>query len=551
MSARSAHVIGEKPQPLIEATIGQCLERAAGTWPDEDAVVFREQDVRLSFAELHDRCRRLAQGLLDRGVRPGDRVAIWAPNCVEWVIAQFGTALIGTILVCINPAYRREELRHALNLTDCKAIITAQQFRGQDYIQMLRDLIPAIGTGQGENLSSEDLPSLRLLVSIGEKPVDGFEPFDRLLEKPFAPESASFAPVDPNEPVSIQFTSGTTGAPKGATLTHRNLINNAYYCGRTQKFGTGERVCLPVPLYHCFGMVLGSLLGIVHGAAAVYPAAAFDPGTTLAAIEEERCTAVYGVPTMFVGQLAHESFPQRDVSSLRTGVMGGSPCPPELMKRVMSDMYMSDVTICFGMTETSPVSFQTSPDDSIECRTETVGRVVPHVEARIVRSDGTTADIGETGEIAIRGYSVMQGYWRQPEATAETIVDGWMMTGDLGVLDEKGYLQVVGRIKEMIIRGGENVYPREVEDVLFAHPQIEQAYVFGIEDERLGEEVCAWIRLADGADMSTDDVIAYCRDQLSFFKVPRHVRFVDEFPMTVTGKVQKFVMQEQMQAALQ
>ena len=550
MSFRPAHFVGETQPPLLEATIGQCLRDAARKWPDSDAVVFREQGARLTFAELEDRCGRFAQGLLDRGIRPGARVAIWAPNCVEWVIAQFGTALIGTILVCINPAYRREELRHALQLTDCAAIVTAVEFRGQNYIAMLRELVPAADEHGELRATSRELPSLRRLISIGPGEFEGFEPFDRLLASPPTADMARHAPSDPNEAVAIQFTSGTTGRPKGATLTHRNLVNNAYLCGWGQRFGEGEHICLPVPLYHCFAMVLGSLAGLVHGAAVVYPSAAFEPGATLAAIEEERCTAVYGVPTMFVGLLAHESFAQRDVSSLRTGIMGGAPCPPELMRRAISDMNMRDVTICFGMTETSPTSFQTSPDDSIERRVQTVGRVIPHAEARIVRADGSTAEIGEAGEIAVRGPSVMLGYWRQPEATAEVIVNGWMMTGDLGILDESGYLQVVGRRKELIIRGGENVYPREVEDVLFAHPEIEQAYVFGVEDARLGEEVCAWILQADGASLTAEDITAYCRDRLAFFKVPRHVRFVSAFPMTVTGKVQKFVMQQEMRAAL-
>ena len=517
---------------------------------DRPALIVRHQDVRWSYAELNAKVDACAAGLIALGLEPGDRVGIWSPNNSEWAITQFATAKAGLILVNINPAYRLAELEYALNKVGCKALITADRFKTSDYVGMLRELAPEIdGSAPGE-LQAARLPTLRTLIRIGG-PADGFLGFADVLGLGGASERARLKELAPqlqfDEPINIQFTSGTTGAPKGATLTHHNILNNGFFIGEAQRLSDQDRVCIPVPLYHCFGMVLGNLACITHGAAMVYPSEGFDPLARLETVEAERCTALYGVPTMFIAELGHPEFERFDLSSLRTGIMAGSPCPIEVMKRCVSDMHMSEVTIAYGMTETSPVSTQTSFDDSLERRVTTVGRVHPHVEVKIVDGDGRIVPPGTAGELCTRGYSVMLGYWDDEEQTAEAIdAARWMHTGDLATIDEDGYCNIVGRIKDMVIRGGENVYPREIEEFLFRHPEIEAVQVVGVPDVKYGEELCAWIQLKAGASAGNEDIKAFCQGQIAHYKIPRYIKFVDAFPMTVTGKVQKFIMREEM-----
>ena len=489
------------------------------------------------------------------GFQAGDRVGVWAPNCAEWIVAQYATAKAGIIQVNINPAYRTHELEYVLNKVSCKGLITAANFKSSDYIEMLYQLAPELGSSEPGQLESEKLPHLKSVIRLGEEKSPGFFNFhdvsalasDELLEQ--VDQLANT--LDPNDAINIQFTSGTTGSPKGATLTHRNILNNGYFTGRAMRFSEEDVLCIPVPLYHCFGMVMGSLNCIVHGACMVFPNDGFDPATTLAAIQEEKCTALYGVPTMFIAELDHPDFQSFDMSSLRTGCMAGASCPIEIMKKVFSDMNMTEVTIAYGMTETSPVSFQSSTDDPIERRVSTVGRVHPHVEVKIVDEQGNTVARGEKGEFCTRGYSVMKGYWADEERTAEAIdSEGWMHTGDLAVLDDEGYCNIVGRVKDMVIRGGENVYPREIEEYLYSNEKIQDVGVFGVPDDKYGEEICAWIRLKEGEQCTEDEIKDFCKGNIAHYKVPRYVRFVSEFPMTVTGKLQKFIMREKMMEEL-
>ncbi len=546
-----SYVRGTCDTPLSDATIGRLLRETAERVPDRPAVVFREQGIRWSWREFDREVDVLAAGLATLGIVRGDRVGVWSPNRVEWLMTQFATARIGAVLVNVNPAYRLSELEYALNKSGCKAIIAAEQFKSSNYLAMLRELAPELADAPPGELRAARLPALRSVVRMGDTPSDGMFTFAEIVESGRAGAdrealAALEATLGAHDPINIQFTSGTTGNPKGATLTHHNVVNNARHIAQAMRFTERDSLCIPVPLYHCFGMVLAVLACVSTGATMVFPGEAFDPAATLAAVSDERCTALHGVPTMFIAELDLPDFDRYDLRSLRTGIMAGSPCPIETMKRVVSRMHMSEVTIAYGMTETSPVSFQSSTSDPLEKRTTTVGRIQPHLEARIVDAMGQTLPVGETGELWTKGYSVMRGYWEDEARTHEAIVDGWMRTGDLATFDGEGYCNIVGRLKDMLIRGGENIYPREIEEFLFRHPKIQSVQVFGVPDAKYGEEVCAWIVLRPGEQMTEEDVRDYCRGQIAHYKVPRYVRFVDQMPMTVTGKVQKFVMRERM-----
>ncbi|HEX4097003.1 MAG TPA: AMP-binding protein, partial [Caulobacteraceae bacterium] len=498
----------------------------------------------------------LAAGLLALGLERGDRVGIWAPNCAEWMVTQYATAKAGMVLVTINPAYRPREVEYALGKVGCRALVTAVRHKSSEYLDMLRQLAPELASAAPGQLRAERLPNLKLVVTLGETPYPGCLPFSAALRagdaaaRQRAAELATQLQFD--DAINIQFTSGTTGAPKGATLSHHNILNNAYFAGEAIGLGLGERLCVPVPLYHCFGMVMGNLGCLLHAATVVYPGEAFEPLAVLEALETEGCCACYGVPTMFIAMLAHPEFKRFDLSRLRSGAMGGSPCPIEVMRQVVSEMHMPQVTIAYGMTETSPVSFQTAADDSLDRRVSTVGRLQPHLEAKVVDAEGRLQPRGVAGELCVRGYSVMLGYWDDPGRTAEAIdAAGWMHTGDLAMLDDAGYCNIVGRIKDMVIRGGENIYPREIEEFLYSHPAIQDVQVFGVPDPKFGEELAAWIIVRPGAALDETQFRDFCRGQISHYKVPRHVRFVDGFPTTVTGKVRKVEMRELMIAELQ
>ncbi|NWG91840.1 MAG: AMP-binding protein [Parvularculaceae bacterium] len=533
-----SYVCGVSDAPLVYQTIGETLDEAVRRHPDRPALIVRRQNVRLTYAELAAAVEDFAAGLLALGLKPGERIGIWSPNNAEWVIAQFATARLGLILVNINPAYRAAELEYVLNKVEARALILARHFKTSDYVAMARAL-------DGE------LPHLEEKIVISDETVEGFRRFSDVAAAATPALRADLrdiaARLSPDDPINIQFTSGTTGFPKGATLTHHNIVNNGRFVAARQRFTEEDRLCIPVPLYHCFGMVMGVLGCVTHGAAMVFPDEAFEPQSVLDAVEAERCTALYGVPTMFIAELDHPSFKGRDLSSLRTGVMAGAPCPVEVMRRVIADMHMREVTICYGMTETSPVSFQSMPDDDLEKRVSTVGRIHPFVEVKIVDAEGKIAPRGAQGELLTRGYSVMRGYWGDPDKTREAVDEaGWMHTGDLAVLDGEGYCRITGRVKDMIIRGGENVYPREIEEFLYKHPAVQDVQVFGVPDAKYGEEICAWIRVRAGAAVVEDEIRAFCKDRIAHYKVPRYIRFVDDYPMTVTGKVQKFVMREAM-----
>jgi fatty-acyl-CoA synthase len=523
---------GDTSAAMLDETIGANLERAVERFGEREALISCAQGRRYTYAELGAAVDELARALMAAGLATGDRIGIWSPNCVEWTLVQYATAKLGAILVNINPAYRTSELEYALKQSGCRMLVAAPAFKTSDYEAMIAQVRPS-------------LPELQRVV---------------LLDSPDWDELMAGAPevsadelrtrsdaLAPDDPINIQYTSGTTGFPKGATLTHRNILNNGYFVGEGCRYTEEDRICIPVPFYHCFGMVMGNLGATTHGAAMVIPAPAFDPEATLTACAEERCTSLYGVPTMFIAQLDHPRFADFDLSSLRTGIMAGSPCPVEVMKRVMELMHMSEVGICYGMTETSPVSTQTAHDDPVDKRVGSVGRVHPHVEVKIIDPEGgATVARGDPGELCTRGYSVMAGYWNDPERTAEAIdADGWMHTGDLATMDEEGYVNIVGRSKDMVIRGGENVYPREVEEFLYAHPDIADVQVIGVPDERFGEELMAWVIPRAGASLNDDAIRAFCQGRIAHYKIPRYVKTVDAFPMTVTGKVQKFKMREQ------
>jgi fatty-acyl-CoA synthase len=529
---RTSYASGTSAKPLLGETIDANLRKAVARFGDREAVVDVAAARRLTYRELDAEVERVARGLVAQGVEKGDRVGIWAPNCVEWFLVQYATARIGAILVNINPAYRTHEVGYVLRQAGISTLVSAPSFRTSDYRAMIEEVRP-------------DLPGLRDVVLIGE------DTWDRLLADGDAVDADSVgvrsAALDIDDPINIQYTSGTTGFPKGATLSHHNILNNGYFVGEICGYTEEDRICVPVPFYHCFGMVMGNLASTSHGACVVIPAPGFDPAATLRAVQDERCSSLYGVPTMFIAELALPDFGDYDLSSLRTGIMAGSPCPVEVMKRVISDMHMDEVTICYGMTETSPVSTQTRADDSLDRRTSTVGRVHPHVEVKVVDpATGLPVPLGEPGEFCTRGYSVMIGYWDEPEKTAEVLRSGWMHTGDLATMDADGYINIVGRIKDMVIRGGENVYPREVEEFLYTHPDVVDAQVIGVPDEKYGEELMAWVRLRPGAEpMTIESLRAFCAGKLAHYKVPRYVHVVEEFPMTVTGKVRKVEMREQ------
>ncbi|MGA2553022.1 MAG: AMP-binding protein [Burkholderiaceae bacterium] len=546
-----SHVQGVTGDPLSEATVSAFLASIVARYPHEEAVVFREHGVRWTWRQFAAEVDGLARGLAALGLKKGDRLGIWSPNRPEWVVTQFATARLGIILVNINPAYQLTELEYALNKVSCRAIISAERFKTSNYLGMLEQLAPELASAVPGSLQAARLPHLEIVIRLGEAASPGMLNYRSVIER--GVDGPALAELDTisaglhcHEPINIQFTSGTTGHPKGATLTHHNVVNNARYIAFAMRMTQQDRLCIPVPLYHCFGMVIGVLVCVATGAKMVFPGEGFDPLATLEATAKERCTALHGVPTMFIAELGHAQFAQFDLSSLRTGVMAGSPCPIETMKRVVSQMHMQEVTICYGMTETSPVSFQSSTTDPLDKRVTTVGRVHPHLEVKIIDGNGATVPVGQSGELCTRGYSVMQGYWADPQRTAESVIDGWMHTGDLATLDEEGYCNIVGRVKDMVIRGGENVYPREIEEFLFTHPLVESVQVFGVPDSKYGEELAAWVILKPGCSTTEEEIREFCRGKIAHYKVPRYVRFVKELPMTVTGKAQKFVMRDAM-----
>ena len=550
-----SYVHGASGTPLIGETIGAYFDRAVEQYGEGDALIVRHQQIRWSWRQLKSRVDDFAAGLMALGLQAGERIGIWSPNNAQWVVTQFATAKAGLILVNINPSYRLTELEYALNKSGCAALITAARFKTSDYLAMLGELAPELKSAAPGELHAARLPALRLVITIGDDEVPGAVRFDTVYDRSGSGERyrllALASQLQFDDPINIQFTSGTTGFPKGATLTHHNILNNGFFLGEGMRFSERDRVCIPVPLYHCFGMVIGNLGCLTHGAAMVYPSEGFDPLATLEAIEAERCTALYGVPTMFIAEMDHPDFAKFDLSSLRTGMMAGSPCPIEVMKRAVERMHLREITIGYGMTETSPVSFQSSIDDPIERRVSTVGRIHPHVEVKIVDAEGRIVPPGTPGELLTRGYLVMLGYWDDDEKTREAIDPArWMKTGDLATIDDDGYCNIVGRIKDMVIRGGENVYPREVEEFLYRHPKIQDVQVIGVPDPRYGEELCAWVQLHDGETASPDEIRAFCQGQIAHYKIPRYFKFVDGFPMTVTGKVQKFVMRERTIAEL-
>ncbi len=544
-----SYVRGPTVPPLAYATIPQLLRDAVSRYGPRDALIF--PDHRLSYYDMDRAVDALATGFLALGLEKGDRLGIWSPNRLEWVLTQFATARIGVVLVNINPAYRLSELEYALNVVGCKALVLAREFKSSDYLQMIRTVAPELDTASPGKLHAAKLPQLRHVIVMGEgEGREGLWSFDQISTLGGPAQQLRLSQIDstlqPDDAINIQFTSGTTGRPKGATLSHYNIVNNARFVTDRIKLTENDRLAIPVPLYHCFGMVMGVLGSVSKGAAMVFPGEAFDPVQTLDVLAKGRCTALYGVPTMFVAMLQELDTTPRDLSALRTGVMAGAPCPVDVMKKVNSRMNMSEVTICYGMTETAPVSFQSFVDDPLEKRCETVGRVHPHLEVKIVDEAGQTVPAGTQGELCTRGYSVMKGYWNDPERSQDAIRDGWMHTGDLAVFDESGFCTITGRVKDMIIRGGENIYPREIEEFLFSHPQVREVQVFGVPDAKLGEVVCAWVVPVVNGDVSGEVLRNFCQGQIAHFKVPTHFKIVEELPMTITGKPQKFVMRDKM-----
>ena len=537
--------------PLMGLTVGDLLKRTAAAFPDNEALIVPYQDVRWSYSELDAQTDRLAAGLIALGLKPGERIGVWAPNMAEWVVLQFATAKAGLILVNINPAYRLSELEFALRQVEVSALAFVPSFKSSDYVAMISELIPEMAGSTPGSLKSESIPSLRWLIALGDDPVPGALRYADVMDKADETSREGLAELAPrlqfDDPINIQFTSGTTGRPKAAALTHHNIVNNAYFTGLQMRLTDADRMCIPVPMYHCFGMVLGTLCCVAHGAAMVFASAGFDAAAAMDVTETERCSVFHSVPTMFIAVLDSPGFVGRDLSCLRTGIIAGAPCPAELMKRIMGEMHMSQITIAYGMTETGPVSTQTSVDDPVHRRIETVGRVLPHTEIKIVDGDGRIAQRGTPGELLTRGYCVMPKYWNDPEKTAKAIDEArWISSGDIAVVDDEGFFQIVGRSKDMLIRGGENIFPREIEDFLYTHPAIEQVEVIGAPDEKYGEEVCAWIKMREGQTATAEEIRDFCKGQIAHFKIPHYVKFVDEFPMTITGKVQKFVMRKMM-----
>jgi fatty-acyl-CoA synthase len=547
-----SYVHGASASPFLPYTVGEQLDRTAAAFGDQDALLVRQQGVRWTWRDLKRRADVLAAGLLASGLSPGDRIGIWSPNNSEWVLLQFAAAKAGLVLVNVNPAYREAELKYALNKVGCRALVMAASYKSTDYVSILAGLAPELALRPpGCTLRSGHLPALEFVFILGSCAVAGCTPFGTIAS--LATESGLrlladvSAQVQCDDPVNIQFTSGTTGAPKAATLSHHNIVNNGFFIGEQMRLTDSDRLCIPVPLYHCFGNVLGNMACLTHGTTMVFPGEGFDPLAVLEAVQAEKCTALYGVPTMFIAELEHPAFDKYDLSSLRTGMMAGSPCPIEVMYRVIDRMHLPEITIAYGMTETSPASFQCEIDDPIERRTSTVGRILPHMEAKVIDTEGHIVARGEQGELCTRGYAVMLGYWGDADKTREAIDDArWMHTGDLATIDEDGFCRIVGRLKDMVIRGGENIYPREIEEYLYQHPAIQDVQIVGVPDLHLGEELCAWIQLREALNVNEADIRAFCIGKIAHFKIPKYIRFVDEFPMTIAGKIQKFVMREKM-----
>lgn len=552
MQNKPSYVHGTDPVPLSGDTIGQAFDRTCDGNPDGEALVVRHQSVRWTWRMLRDRVDRLAAGFIALGLEPGDRIGIWAPNNAEWVMTQYASAKAGLVLVNINPAYRIGELEYALKAVGCKALITAAKLKSSDYISMLETLLPEVAASTPGNLRSSCLPDLKWIISLGAEKTPGMLGFSEIAEQAekrhFDSLGSLAGRLQFDDPINIQFTSGTTGTPKAATLTHHNILNNAFFVGRQMEFTPADRLLIPVPMYHCFGMVLGTLLCMVHGATAVLSSESFDPRAVLETIEVEECTALHGVPTMFLAELEHPDFSRFDLTSLRTGIIAGAPCPVELMKRLIGSMDLEQITIAYGMTETGPVSFQTSVRDTLDRRVETVGTVLPHIEIKITDEHNRVVPRDQAGELKTRGYCVMPKYWNDPEKTAQAIDQaGWIASGDIATIDAQGYCRIVGRIKDMLIRGGENIYPREIEEFLYTHPKIDEVEVIGVPDAKFGEAICAWIKLRKGEAATAGEIQDFCKGRIAHFKIPRFVRFVTDFPMTVTGKVQKFKMREIME----
>ena len=552
---RLSYAYGTSSQPLLGMTIGEKFDQACQQYAEQDAVVSLHQNVRLTYKELQAQVNAFACSLLKLGLKKGDRLAIWSPNCVEWTITQFAAFKAGIILVNLNPAYKSNELEYVLNKVSCKGLVIASQFKSTNYQDILMKIAPEIKGAENKVLKAERLPHLKYIIKIDEEEHTGLHRFSDLLTPPSKRQLnqlelvASESQFD--ETINIQFTSGTTGNPKGTMLTHNNILNNGYFVGEAIHLSPADRVCISVPLFHCFGMVMGNLACITHGSTMVYPSAVFNPLETLKAIQQEKCTAAYGVPTMFIAILEHEQFDDFDLSSLRTGIMAGSPCPREIMQRVIDRMHMSEITICYGMTETAPVSAQSSTSDSVEQRVGTVGRVHPHLEIKIVDEQGKVVPRGQLGELCVRGYSVMLGYWEDHEKSQEVIDSArWMHTGDIAEMDEAGFVKIKGRIKDVVIRGGENLFPKEIEDFLYTHPDVSDVHVIGLPDARYGEELCACIILHEHHEITEESIRQYCVEHISHNKVPRYVRFFNEFPMTASGKAQKFKLQEFMRNEL-
>ncbi|MFJ4349516.1 AMP-binding protein [Pseudomonas sp. NPDC089428] len=547
--SQPSYTRGRQDQPLLTLTIGQAFDATVARCADGEALVVRHQGLRYSWRQLAEQVDIHARALMALGVNTGDRVGIWSPNCAQWCILQLASAKVGAILVNINPAYRVGELEYVLRQSGCRWLVCADAFKTSDYHAMVQELVAELATANLGELASERLPELRGVISLAANPPSGFLPWQALAERAGQTATEAYAArqqgLQFDQPVNIQYTSGTTGAPKGATLSHYNILNNGFMVGESLGLTERDRMVIPVPLYHCFGMVMANLGCITHGSTMVYPNDAFDAELTLRAVAEERASILYGVPTMFIAMLDHPSRTQLDLSTLRSGIMAGATCPIEVMRRVIDQMHMAQVQIAYGMTETSPVSLQTGPDDELELRVTTVGRTQPQLETKLVDADGCIVARGEIGELCTRGYSVMLGYWDNPQATADAIDPaGWMHSGDLAVMDEHGYVRIVGRNKDMIIRGGENIYPRELEEFFYTHPAVADAQVVGIPCSRYGEEIVAWIKLHPGHTATVEELQGWCKARIAHFKVPRHFRFVEEFPMTVTGKVQKFRMRE-------
>ncbi|WP_151982282.1 AMP-binding protein [Acinetobacter guerrae] len=552
---RLSYASGTSSQPLMGMTIGEKFDQVCLQYAEQEAIISLHQNRRLSYQQLQDEVNACACSLLQLGLHKGDRLAIWSPNCVEWTIAQFAASKVGIILVNLNTAYKSHELEYVLNKVSCKGLIIAAPFKTTDYLELLTKIAPELVHSHDKILNSKRLPHLKFVIKIDDQQHTGIYRFSDLLETPNQSQLDELQRLAQqlqfDEPINIQFTSGTTGNPKGTMLTHHNILNNGYFVGEGIGLTPQDRVCISVPLFHCFGMVMGNLACITHGSTMVYPSAVFNPLETLKAIDQEKCTAAYGVPTMFIAVLEHEQFAEFDLTSLRTGIMAGSPCPREIMQRVIENMHMSEITICYGMTETSPVSVQSYINDSIDKRVSTVGHVHPHIEIKIVNLEGEITPIGTLGELCVRGYSVMAGYWDEVEKTQEVIdAAGWMHTGDIGEMDENGFVKIKGRIKDVVIRGGENLFPKEIEDFLYTHPDVSDVQVIGLPDLRYGEELCACIILHEHHQADEDSIRRFCKEHISHNKVPRYIKFLTEFPLTASGKAQKFKLQEMMRLEL-